>query len=71
MNTIGERLKLARNEALLTQDYVAAELKITQSALSKYENNMLEPNLDTLCKLIDLYGVSANWLLGVGKYMDD
>lgn len=64
--SVGERLKTARTKKSLTQDEVAKELNISRTVLSRYENGKLEPNLETLAKLIDLYEVSANWILGTG-----
>ena len=63
---VGERLKTARIKRTMTQDEVAKELNISRTVLSRYENGKLEPNLETLARLIDLYEVSANWILGTG-----
>lgn len=64
--SVGERLKTARIKHSLTQEEVAKELNISRTVLSRYENGKLEPNLEILAKLIDLYEVSANWVLGTG-----
>lgn len=65
------KLKQARIENKMTQKQVAEALKTTQSQITKYETNRLEPNIETLAKLIDLYCINANWLLGTGKYLDE
>lgn len=64
--TLGSKLKMARLKAGYTQQQIAKEINTTQSQLSKIENNELEPNIETLGKLIDFYEVSADWVLGTG-----
>lgn len=64
-NTLGERLKSARENARFTQIQVAKKLGITNGAISGYERNYRDPDTETLMKLAKLYGVSPNRLLGV------
>ena len=51
--TFGNRLQTARKKASMTQAEVAKVLNITQTTLSKYERGTLEPNIDTLRRLIE------------------
>lgn len=53
-----------RKKKNLTQNDVAKYLNMTQSTYQHYENNRAEPNIDTLCKLADLYKVSLDYLVG-------
>lgn len=62
MQQFGEKLKKARKATGLSQEKVAEILNISQSNISKYENGDLEPSLDTIYKLIDLYDINANFL---------
>lgn len=64
--TLGSKLKTARLKAGYTQEQITIETGLTQSQLSKIENNKLEPNIKTLGILIDFYEVSADWVLGTG-----
>lgn len=48
----------------LTQIEVAKILGFQQTLISKWEKNEREPNLDTLCKMADLYNTSIDNLLG-------
>ncbi len=48
----GERLKNARKSRNLSQEEVALELNISRSNISKYENEELEPNLQTLKRIM-------------------
>lgn len=63
----GPKLKQARKQNFITQDEVAKELNIKRYNLSNYETGKREPDLETLAKLANLYGVTADWLLGIGK----
>lgn len=62
METLGERLKLAREKAGLKQIQVKERTQINNKTLSGYENNVSEPDINTLSVLADLYEVSLQWL---------
>ena len=57
---LGTFLKKKRKEKHLTQQNVADIINITERALSNIENGKSEPELDTVLKLCDLYGISGN-----------
>lgn len=61
--TFAERLKLAR--AGRSQATAAVALGISAMRLSNYESGKREPDLATLKRIVDVYGVSADWLLGL------
>lgn len=63
----GKKLKEARKKAKLSQEKVAEIINTSRSNISKYETENLEPNLETLKKLCELYGISADELLGIDK----
>lgn len=62
METLGERLKLARQKAGLKQTQVKERTQINNKTLSGYENGVSEPDLNTLTILAELYDVSLRWL---------
>ncbi len=62
--TFGQKLKKARDDCDLSQAEAAQKVGVSQQNLSKYENGVLEPSIETLGKLCDLYCVSADWLIG-------
>lgn len=68
---IGKRLKKDRELKEMTQQEVADETDIARTTLSKIENDIYEPSIEQLRKLIELYNVNANWLLDVGIKNDD
>lgn len=61
----GENLKKARKKAKLSQEKVAEEINTSRSNISKYENETLEPNIETLKRLCELYEVSADYIIGI------
>lgn len=65
--SFSSKIKQSRIDTRFSQREVAAETGITQSNISKYESGKLEPDIETLGKLIDFYGIRADWLLGTGK----
>lgn len=63
METIGSRIRHAREAARLSQWAAATELGVTKGALSAWENNKYLPQLDTFARLCQLYGVQADAVL--------
>lgn len=63
-----ERLKQLRMEAGLNQSELAQKLGITQRKISYLETEQIEPDLITLWKLCDFFGVSCDYLIGRTEY---
>ena len=62
-----ERLKEARKSAGLTQQTVAKHLGIPSTQVVRYEKGINEIPVRYLCEMCKLYGVSADWVLGISK----
>ena len=60
-------IKRARKSAKMTQQQVADIINTSRSNITKYETGALEPNLETIGLLAELYNVSTDWLLGIKK----
>lgn len=60
---IGINLKLLRNRLKKSQEEVANELKLTRSSYSGYENNVAQPNLESLILFSDYYKVTIDDLV--------
>lgn len=58
------RLKEIRKKTKKTQLEIAQIIKVAQTTYSGYELETNEPNIETLCKLADYYGVSLDYLCG-------
>ncbi|MEW6580086.1 MAG: XRE family transcriptional regulator [Chloroflexota bacterium] len=63
MIPIGERLKLARLRARLSQRELARRVGVTAMSISKYENNVMVPGAETLVKLAQALDVRVEFLL--------
>ena len=59
-----ERLRLLRLELGMSQSDVGEFLGIVQTVYSRYERGQNTIPLELLLKLCDLYGVSADYILG-------
>lgn len=64
---VAMRLKLLRTEEGLTQNEVAERLGISQQTYSKYEKGTSNMDSDTLKKVCNLYGVTADYVLGISS----
>lgn len=60
-------LKRARHSSKMTQEQVAEKLNTSRSNITKYESGSLEPNIETIGMLAELYNVSTDWLFGIIK----
>lgn len=60
-------LKRARESSKMTQQEVADKLSTSRSNITKYEIGTLEPNIETIGMLAELYNVSTDWLFGIIK----
>jgi transcriptional regulator with XRE-family HTH domain len=64
--TFPQRLKKARQNTGFSQREVARETNISQPSIAQYETGTREPDIETLGKLAEFYGVSIDWLFGIG-----
>lgn len=60
---LGEKIKKYREEKKMTQVEVAEVLGVKPATISKYESGTLEPNIESLKKLAELFGISIDELL--------
>lgn len=58
-----DNIKLYREKNKMTQSEVADALGVNPATVSKYENGILEPNIESLKKLSELFNVSVDDLL--------
>lgn len=60
---LGEKIKLCRENKKMTQNEVAEILGVKSATISKYEAGSLEPNIESLKKLAELFEVSIDELI--------
>ena len=63
MDTIGERLKILRNDKKLTLQQLADLIGTHKGNLSSYESNKYEPSAQTVIMLSNIFGVTTDWIL--------
>ncbi|MGN0454965.1 MAG: helix-turn-helix domain-containing protein [Ruminococcus sp.] len=71
LKKIGEILKNAREDKDLTQLEVMEKTGINNKTLSGYENGIAEPDVETMVKLFNFYGISADRVLEIENTCDD
>ena len=67
MESFGTRLANVRKQHNLTQNDIADRLHISAQAVSKWENDLTSPDIDTLIKLSEIYDMSMDELIGKEK----
>jgi len=63
LSSFGSRFKNLRLEKNLTQQQLADMFFMKKSSISRYENNLQIPEIDSLLKFADFFGVSVDYLL--------
>lgn len=68
MRDIGGTLAKLRKEKGLGQKELALLLNMSIGTISNYENGVHSPDLLTLCRLANFFGVTTDYLLGRTEY---
>jgi len=63
MNTIGKNIAERRRALGMTQETLAEKVGVSAQAVSKWENDLTEPDARMLLTLADLFGTSVDDLL--------
>ena len=69
MSLFKDALKEVRDICNDTQASLAEKLNVSKTTVSNWEQGKCEPDYRQLCAICDLYGVSADYLLG--RVIDD
>lgn len=67
METIGERIKIAREAAGMTQEQLGKMLGVAGVSVMRYEKNTRQPRMERLREIADVLGVTVGYLLGNEK----
>lgn len=65
--TLGKRILYHRKRLGLTQDQLAEKMGVTAQAVSKWEHDLSCPDVTTVPRLAELFGISTDELLGVAR----
>ena len=60
---LGEKIKLYREKKNMTQNEIAEILGVKATTISKYEAGTLEPNIESIKKLSETFGITIDELL--------
>ncbi len=60
---IGSRLRELREINDITQEQLGVVLRLSKKTISAYENNKIDPSTDTLTRIAEYFGVTADSLL--------
>lgn len=69
--TLGEKLSQYRRNKPMTQQELGEHLNISAQAISKWENDLSEPDISTLKKLAELFDVSMSDLLDIEEKKEE
>lgn len=68
---VGERLAGIRSDHDDTQGELAEKLNVSVSTVRSWEHNHSAPSNEILVQICKMYGVSADYLLGLADYDPD
>lgn len=68
MKTMGEKIKLLRTAAGLTQEQLAEIIGVASKSIQRYEKGEFKPDVYILARLAAYFDVSADYLLGLIGY---
>lgn len=66
-NKFGQVLKDLRCEQGISQRELGKKFGVCNQTVSFWENGQREPDLDSLVKLAEYFGVTTDYLLGIEK----
>ena len=61
--TTGEKIRILRSQARMSQDDLASHLPISRQSVSKWELNEATPDVDSLVKISEVFGVTVDFLV--------
>jgi len=64
--TIGEKIQTLRKQYGMSQEQLADALNISRQAVSKWENNESQPDIENLIEISNMFSVSTDYLIKDG-----
>jgi len=61
--SLGEKIQILRKQKGMTQDQLADMLNVSRQAVSKWETNESQPDIERLIQIGDLFNVSIDFLI--------
>lgn len=69
ISNFGDKIRYLRDKAGLTQSYLAKRLGISRSAVNSWEMSLSSPSLSNIIEIMDIFHVTADYLLGTSDKM--
>lgn len=67
-NSLAMRLKMLRLDAGLSQEEFAAKVGISRSCVANYETGKRRPDIETIRRIAEVYGIMTDVLIGSDSY---
>ena len=69
---LNQQIRLLRQARKMSQVELAKELNVTKQSVSNWENDNIQPSVEMLIKIAQVFSVSTDYLLGIdgGEYID-
>ena len=69
--TMGEKILKLRKAHGWSQEELADRIGVSRQAISRWESDQAKPDADNIILLCELFGLSADYLLGTGVILDN
>ena len=69
MTEIAKNIRKIRNSKKLTQEELAAKINVTRQAVSNWENNKTQPDIETLTNIANAFEIGIEELIYGKKYI--
>ena len=66
MESIGDRIRIARKEKNISQEELAEAIGSTKSAISRYESDKRQPRIEQLQRIAEVLGITVEYFLSGG-----
>jgi|SRR5690554_7197559 len=67
MLNIGEQITQLRKQNNLSQEELAKRAKVSRTIIGNYERNANTPSIEVLIKLVRVFNVSVDYIIGEGQ----
>ena len=71
MNSLGQRIRSARESSGFTQESLAEAVGVSRTAVARWESDDSEPKLQNLVSIAEVLHVSTDYLLGIRISLSD
>lgn len=61
---LNQRIRMLRQSRSMSQVDLAKRLNVTKQSVSNWENDNIQPSIEMLLRLADVFSVSTDYLLG-------